>query len=94
MNSRKLIDFVNSQKIEFIFCGHEHCLRLENTYDLYADHRFYHFMCGTTTSANIWGGDDNMFLYYENIGNENFHIDVIRILRKDGRLEFKEEKIR
>ncbi len=94
MNSRRLIDFVNSQKIEFVFCGHDHCLRLEKTYDLYADHRFYHFMCGTTASANISGGDDNMFLYYENIGDENFHLYVIRILRQDGRLEFKEEKIR
>ena len=94
MNSRRLINFVNSQKIEFVFCGHSHCLRLENTYNLYTDHRFYHFMCGTTASSNIMMGDDNMFLYYANIGDENFHLYVIRILRKDGRLEFKEEKIR
>ena len=33
MNSRSLIDFVNSQKIEFVFCGHDHFLRLENTCD-------------------------------------------------------------
>ena len=51
-------------------------------------------MCGTTASANIMMGDDNMFLYYENIGDENFHLYVIRILRKDGHLEFKEEKMR
>ena len=94
MNSRRLINFVNSQKIEFVFCGHSHCLRLENTYNLYTGHRFYHFMCGTTASSNIMMGDDNMFLYYANIGDENFHLYVIRILRKDGHLEFKEEKIR
>ena len=31
MNSRSLMDFVNSQKIEFVFCGHDHFLRLEKT---------------------------------------------------------------
>jgi 3',5'-cyclic AMP phosphodiesterase CpdA len=94
MNSRSLIDFVNSQKIEFVFCGHDHFLRLENTCDMYANHRFYHFMCGTTASANT-PRDDNVFLFYENVGDDNnFHLYVIRLLPKDGRLEFKEEKIR
>jgi len=68
-------------------------LRLENTCDLYANHRFYHFMCGTTASVNT-PRDDNVFLFYENIGDDNFHLYVIRLLHKDGRLEFKEEKIR
>ena len=31
---------------------------------------------------------------YENIGDEDFHLYVIRLLHQDGRLEFKEEKIR
>jgi hypothetical protein len=73
--------------------GHDHFLRLENTCDLYANHRFYHFMCGTTASVNT-PRDDNVFLFYENIGDDNFHLYVIRLLHKDGRLEFKEEKIR
>ena len=68
-------------------------LRLENTCDMYANHRFYHFMCGTTASANT-PRDDNVFLFYENVGDDNFHLSVIRLLHKDGRLEFKEEKIR
>jgi 3',5'-cyclic AMP phosphodiesterase CpdA len=93
MNSRRLIDFVNSQKIEFVFCGHDHLLRLEKSCDLYAKHRFYHFMCGTTGGANT-RGDDNVFLFYENVGDDNFHLYLIRMLHKDGRLEFKEEKIR
>jgi 3',5'-cyclic AMP phosphodiesterase CpdA len=93
MNSRRLIDFVNSQKIEFVFCGHDHLLRLEKSCDLYAKHRFYHFMCGTTGAANT-RGDDNVFLFYENVGDDNFHLYLIRMLHKDGRLEFKEEKIR
>ena len=73
--------------------GHDHLLRLENTCDLYANHRFYHFMCGTTASANT-PRDDNVFLFHENVGDDNFHLYVIRLLHKDGRLEFKEEKIR
>jgi len=93
MNSRRLIDFVYSQKIEYVFCGHDHFLRLENASDLYTNHRFYHFMCGTTASANALK-DDNVFLFYENIDDANFHLYVIRLLHKDGRLEFKEEKIR
>jgi hypothetical protein len=51
-------------------------------------------MCGTTASANT-PRDDNVFLFYENVGDDNnFHLYVIRLLSKDGRLEFKEEKIR
>jgi hypothetical protein len=50
-------------------------------------------MCGTTASANT-PRDDNVFLFYENVGDDNFHLYVIRLLHKDGRLEFKEEKIR
>jgi len=93
MNSRRLIDFVNSNKIEHVFCGHDHFLRLENTCDLYNNYRFDHFMCGTTASSNR-PRDDNIFLFYENVGDDNFHLYVIRFSYKDGCLEFKEEKIR
>ena len=93
INSRKLIDFVNSNKIEHVFCGHEHFLRLENTCDLYINHRFDHFICGTTASANR-PMDDNVFLFYENLGDDDSHVYVIRLLHKDGHLEFIEEKIR
>lgn len=93
INSRRLIDFVNSNKIKHVFCGHDHFLRLETTCDLYINHRFDHFMCGTTASANR-PKDDNVFLFYENVGEDNFHAYVIRLLHKNGHLEFKEEKIK
>jgi hypothetical protein len=37
--------------------------------------------------------DDNMFLYYENLGRENMHLFLIRIFLKEGMVTFKEEKI-
>lgn len=92
INSRRLIDFVNSNKIEYLFCGHDHFLRLERTHDLYINHKFNHFMCGTTASSNKYR-DDNVFLFYENVGTPNLHVFVIRLLIKDGHLEYKEEKI-
>jgi 3',5'-cyclic AMP phosphodiesterase CpdA len=91
-NSRRLIDFVNANKIAHVFCGHDHYLRLEKSCDVYIHHRFDHFMCGTTASANS-PRDDNLFLFYENVGDKNFQVCVIRLLHKGGHLDFKEEKI-
>jgi 3',5'-cyclic AMP phosphodiesterase CpdA len=92
-NSRRLIDFVNSNKIEYVFCGHDHFLRLERICDLYINHEFNHFMCGTTASANR-PRDNNVFLFYENVGESNLNVYVIRLLYEDGYLETKEEKIK
>ncbi|MCK5835957.1 MAG: hypothetical protein KAH09_01705 [Desulfobacula sp.] len=50
------------------------------------------FMCGSLSSINHTN-DDNMFLYYENLGRENMHLFLIRIFLKEGMVTFKEEKI-
>jgi hypothetical protein len=34
-----------------------------------------------------------MFLYYENLGDDNMHLHLVRIFEKQGRVEFKEETI-
>ena len=91
-NSSSIIDFVHEHNIENVFCGHTHELELMKTIDLYTGHSFTQFMCGSLSSINHTN-DDNMFLYYENLGSENMHLFLIRIFLKEGKVTFKEEKI-
>ena len=91
-NSSSIIDFVHEHNIENIFCGHTHELELMQTTDLYNGNSFTQFMCGSLSSINHTN-DDNMFLYYENLGSENMHLSLVRIFLKEGMVTFKEEKI-
>ncbi len=91
-NSSILIDFVQKHKIEHVFCGHTHELELMRTTDLYHGHTFFHFMCGSLSSCNH-ANDDNMFLYYENVGREDMHLTLVRILQEGSTLCFKEERV-
>lgn len=91
-NSATLIDFVQKHKIKYVFCGHTHELELMRTNDLYYGHKFDQYMCGTLSSLNH-PKDDNMFLYYENLGTKDMHLYVIRIFLEGEKLIFKEEKV-
>jgi len=91
-NSAVLIDFVHKHKIEYVFCGHTHDLELMRTTDLYKGHSFNQFRCGSLSSSNI-ENDDNMFVYYENLGGDNMHLYVIRIFLEQGKVSFKEELV-
>ncbi len=92
INSSSLIDFVHEHKIEHVFCGHTHELELMRTTDLYCGQSFTQFMCGSLSSTNH-ANDDNMFLYYENLGDANMHLHLVRIFEKDSKLEFREETV-
>jgi hypothetical protein len=49
-------------------------------------------MCGTTSSCNFpWR--DYVFLFYENIVDDDFHIWLIKILKENNKVVFKDEKI-
>jgi hypothetical protein len=89
-NSAVLIDFVQKHKIEYVFCGHTHDLELMRTTDLYKQHSFNHFRCGSLSSCNI-ENDDNMFVFYENLGDDQMHLHLIRIFQEQGKIIFKEE---
>ena len=91
-NSACLIDFVQKHHIKYVFCGHTHELELMHTNDLYNNHSFTHFMCGSLSSCNH-PNDDNMFLYYENLGSDNMHLQLIRIFSERGTVHFKEEMV-
>jgi 3',5'-cyclic AMP phosphodiesterase CpdA len=91
-NSATLIDFVHQHKIKHVFCGHTHELELMRTNDLYNGHTFDQFMCGTLSSRNH-PKDDNMFLYYENLGTKDMHLYVIRIFMDKDTLRFKTEEV-
>lgn len=91
-NSATLIDFVQKHKIQYVFCGHTHELELMRTNDLYNGHTFNQFMCGTLSSRNH-PKDDNMFIYYENVGTDDMHLHIIRVFPDGEKLYFKEEKV-
>ena len=91
-NSSAVIDFVHAHKINYVFCGHTHELELMRTTDLYHGHSFTQFMCGSLSSINHTN-DDNMFLYYENLGSNDMHLYVIRIFPEHGMVCFQEEMV-
>ncbi|CCK81949.1 metallophosphoesterase family protein [Desulfobacula toluolica] len=91
-NSALLIDFVHQHKIESVFCGHTHEMELMRTTDLYNGQSFTQYMCGTLSSCNH-PKDDNMFLYYENCGNKDMHLYLVRIFVENGKVDFKEEMV-
>lgn len=91
-NSSILIDFVQKHKIEHVFCGHTHELELMRTSDLYHGHSFFHFMCGSLSSSNHTN-DDNMFLYYENLGSADLRLYLVRIFLEGGNMRFAEEQV-
>ncbi|MDA3957851.1 metallophosphoesterase [Oceanispirochaeta sp.] len=91
-NSACLIDFVQAHKIEFVFCGHTHELELMKTNDLYNGYSFSQYMCGSLSSRNH-ENDDNMFLFYENLGTANMHLHLIRIFLENGKVTFKDEMV-
>ncbi|MDA3811531.1 MAG: hypothetical protein PF518_14530 [Spirochaetaceae bacterium] len=62
------------------------------TNDLYHDFSFSHYMCGSLSSRNH-PYDDNMFLYYQNLGSREMHLYLYRIYLNDGIITFKEEKV-
>lgn len=91
-NSSILIDFVQKHTIKHVFCGHTHELELMRTNDLYSGHSFDQYTCGTLTSRNHTK-DDNLFLYYENLGTKDMHLYLIRIFIEKDKLVFKEKKV-
>ncbi len=91
-NSMRVFDFVRKHKIENVFCGHTHELELRRSVDLYQGHTFTQFMSGTLSSCNH-ANDDNMFLYYEDLGSDDMHLYLVRIFPEEGQVNFKEEMI-
>ena len=91
-NSLRVIDFVRKHKIKNVFCGHTHELELRRSVDLYHGHIFTQFMCGSLSSCNH-ANDDNMFLYYEDLGSDDMHVYLVRIFSEEGKVNFKEERI-
>ncbi|ABE51487.1 metallophosphoesterase family protein [Methanococcoides burtonii] len=91
-NSADLIDFVQKHKIQYVFCGHTHELEIMRTNDQYHGFSFTHFMCGSLSSSNH-PKDDNMFLYYENVGSDDMHLHLIRIFLEMDKVHFKQEKV-
>lgn len=91
-NSRIVVEFVRENKIEHVFCGHTHQLSMMRSADLYHKHSFTQYKNGSLSSANT-PNDTNMFLYYKNFGTEAMEIHIIRAIKENDSLVFKEELI-
>lgn len=91
-NPLRLIDFVREHNIEHVFCGHTHELEIRRSTDLYHGHTFTQYMCGSLSSCNNTN-DSNMFLYYENFGDENMRIHLVRMHLEGDQLTFEDEII-
>ena len=91
-NPLRLIDFVREHNIEHVFCGHTHELEIRRSTDLYHGHTFTQYMCGSLSSCNNTN-DSNMFLYYENFGDENMRIHLVRMMVEGDQLVFNDETI-
>jgi len=91
-NPLRLIDFVREHNIEHVFCGHTHELEIRRSTDLYYGHTFTQYMCGSLSSCNNTN-DSNMFLYYENFGDENMRIHLVRMMVEGDQLVFNDETI-
>jgi len=54
-----------------------------------------YFLITTSVFSKLGTGffenDDNMFVYYENLGSDDFHLHLVRIFQKQGKTSFKEE---
>jgi len=91
-NSRHVVSFVRKHKIENVFCGHTHQLALMRSTDLYHNHSFIQYKNGSLSSCNSVN-DTNMFMFYENLGDKDIKIHLIRIHIDGDELTFKEEII-
>ena len=91
-NSASLIDLVHQHGIGNVFCGHTHELEVMQTTDRYRGRSFTQFMCGTLSSSNH-PRDDNMFIYYENVGRPDMHLHLIRVFEDEDKVLFKEERV-
>lgn len=77
---------------KIVFCRHTHELEIMRTYDLYNVNSFIQFMCGSLSSTNH-ANDDNMFLYSENLSNDNMHLRIVRIFLGKGKVMFKKKPL-
>ena len=91
-NSQYILDFIRQHEIEHVFCGHSHKLSIVKTTDLYHQYSFTQYKSGSTTSINT-PNDTNMFLYFENFGEADMRLHMVRIFIENDRLVFKEEII-
>jgi len=91
-NSSRIIDFIHKHNIRHVFCGHTHKLAVIKSIDLYKQYSFTQYKNGTLTSHSH-PSDTNMFMYYENVGENEMKINLIRVYAEDDQLIFKEEVI-
>ncbi|MBW2593428.1 MAG: metallophosphoesterase [Deltaproteobacteria bacterium] len=89
-NSQAVIDFVNLNRIKYVFSGHCHNWDLRTSRDLITQHQFAHFKCGTTASCNLIGENQGL-IFYENLGEKNCRIHLTHIFPDQNKLQFREE---
>jgi len=94
INSQRVIDFVNENKIHYVFCGHTHEIDFRGSFDIISNHQFYQFMCGATSSNDMGYYGKNVLIVYEIFDKRKVKIYKTDILIKNGELLFEEKEIK
>jgi len=92
INSQRVIDFINKNKIHYVFCGHTHEIDFRESVDIINNHRFYQFMCGSSNDLGYYG--KNVFILYEINNKNDFKISIVKIFNNEDQLSFEEEIVR
>jgi len=90
-NSQSVIDFVDYNKINYVFCGHTHEIDFRWSKNIYNNHQFFQFMCGATASNDVGSYGKNIFVLYEINGKIDFKISLVKIFEKKDQISFEEE---
>ncbi len=93
VNSLRVIDFINNNKIKYIFCGHTHETDFRISEDIPDKHQFFQFMSGATTSNDMGNYGENVFVLYE-FGDQIVRkINLVKVYGNSGQLLFEEKRI-
>lgn len=87
--SKIIKDFMIQHKIEANFCGHTHELDIMEVKDIVRGGGFRQFMCGSMSSLTAIT-EPNMYCTYENLGEEDEKITVIKMFCDGKNINFEE----
>ena len=92
INSKRITDFVLEHNVKANFCGHTHEMDIVEVRDLVNGGSYRQFMC-STMSGSMTEREDNMYCTYENFGEPNEKITIIRMYPEGQNIRFEETHI-
>ncbi len=91
-NSKRITDFMLEHNIKANFCGHTHEMDMVEIKDIVRGGSYRQFMC-STMSGKMVEREDNMYCTYENFGESNEKITILRMYPNEENIRFEETHI-